>query len=187
MVVMDISKEMAPGIRRQQIAHAGWSIACILLLIFGLSIFNIDPLGIGRIFIYLEKSHQRKMVYDRVQGLGGWEILRRDSENIIYKYHESDFRWIEWETNKPALPDSLTALKARIIGIDEKTDFGPILQIHIFGMWHSGSAPTPRYEIWITQSNLPSSFDPELLVSRPWELYGGAKVHYVTNQIYEVF
>jgi hypothetical protein len=181
------SKEKALQVRKRPIAHAVWSIVGVFLLIFVLLIFNIDPLGIGHIFSNLEKSHQRKIAHDRVNAIGGWEVLRRYSENILDKYHEDNFRWIKWETNRPPLPDSLMALKPQIIVIDGKNNFTSILQIQIFGMWHSVSEPTPKYEIWITHSNFPSSVNPGLLVSRPWEFYGGAKVHYVTNQIYEVY
>ncbi len=181
------SKEKALQVRKRPMAHAAWSIVGIFLLIFVLLIFNIDPLGIGYIFYNLEKSHQRKIAYERVHAIGGWEVLRKDSENILDKYNAENFIWIKWKTNNPPLPASLMALKPQIIVIDEKNNFTSILQIQIFGMWHSVSEPTPKYEIWITHSNLPSSFDPELLISRPWEMYGGARVHYVTNQIYEVY
>ena len=181
------SKEKAMQVRKRPIAHAVWSIVGIFLLIFVLLIFNIDPLGIGRIFYNLEKSHQRKIAHNRVRAIGGWDILRRDSEGILDKYHAENFIWIKWKTNKPPLPDSLMALKPQIIGIDERTNFTSILEIKLFGMWHTVSEPTPYYGIWITRSNLASDFDPELLISRPWELLQGTKVHYVTNQIYEVY
>lgn len=181
------SKEKAWQVRKRPIAHAVWSVVSIFLLIFVLLIFNIDPLGIRYIFYNLEKGHQREIAHDRVRAIGGWDILRKDSENILDKYHAENFRWIKWETNKPPLPDSLMALKPKIIGIDEQNNFTPVLEIKLFGMWHTGSEPTPYYGIWITRSNLPSDFAPELLISRPWELLQGTKVHYVTNQIYEVY
>jgi energy-coupling factor transporter transmembrane protein EcfT len=181
------SKEKALQVRKRPIAHAVWSIVGIFLLIFVLLIFNIDPLGIGYIFYKIEKSHQREIAHDRVRAIGGWDILRKDSENILDKYHEDNFRWIKWETNNPPLPDSLTALQPQIVVIDEKNNFTPILQIKLFGMWHTGSEPTPYYGIWITRSNLSSSVDSGLLVSRPWEFLQGMKVRYVTNQIYEVY
>jgi hypothetical protein len=181
------SKEKALQVRKRPIAHAVWSIVGIFLLMFLLLIFGIEPPGFHYIFSHLTKAHQQKIVHEGVQEIGGWDVLRKDSENILDKYHAENFIWIKWETNKPRLPDSLMSLKPQIIGIDERTNFTSILQIKIFGMWHTGSEPTPYYGIWITRSNLPSSTDPALLISRPWEFYDGAKVHYVTNQVYEVY
>jgi hypothetical protein len=192
-VFAPFSKKSASQFLTRPIAHIIWSVVGVFSLMLLLMIFGFEPPGLNRLVLYFEKPHQRHVAFERVQSAGGWDILRKESEDLLDKYHEKDFFWMKWETNRPPLPNSIAALKPQIIEIDERTNFPSILRVEIFGMWHTGSEPTPYYGIWIMRDPAPVGFNPQSLIEDKggngvrFGLLGANQVHCITNQIYEIY
>ena len=192
-VFAPFSTRYASQVRSRPISHIIWSIIGLFSLMLLLITFGFEPPGLNRLVLHFEKPHQRHVVFERVQSAGGWDILRKESEDLLDKYHGKDFLWMKWETNRPPLPDSIAALKPQIIEIDERTNLPPILRVEIFGMWHTGSEPTPYYGIWIMRNPVPAGFDPQSLIEGQggngvrFGLLGANQVHCITNQICEIY
>jgi hypothetical protein len=187
------SKEHALQVRSHPFTHFFWNTFAVLSLIWLLMVFGIEPPGFNKLVLHFEKPHQRHIAFERVQSAGGWDILRKESEDLLDKYHDKDFLWMKWETNRPPLPSAIAALKPQTIEIDERTNLPPILRVEIFGMWHTGSEPTPYYGIWIVRNPIPAGFEPQSLVKDKggdgvrFGLLGANEVHCITNQIYEIY
>ncbi len=135
----------------------------------------------------IERFWQRRSVLKRVQAAGGWEVLRRESENLVTKHSGKDFLWYDGKKGLLPLPPILATLKPQTIQIDERPDFPPIVRIKFYGMWRTGAQPTPYYAIWVLSGTPPVGFDGQSMIKGNLPFYGVREVHCVTNQIYEVY
>jgi hypothetical protein len=181
------SKIFASKVRSRPIAHVIWSIVGIISLALLLLVFGIEPPGLYRLVLLFEKPHQRRVVFERVQSAGGWDTLRKESEDLLDKHRGGNFLWNKWQTNMPPLTSALAALKPQTVWVDERSNLPPILRVDVFGMWHTGSEPTPYYGIWITRNALAATFNPQLLIQNQFGLIGANQVHHITSQIYEIY
>jgi energy-coupling factor transporter transmembrane protein EcfT len=181
------SKKSASQVRGRPIAHAVWSIVGLFSLMLILTAFGFEPPGLYRLVLLFERPHQRHVIFERIQSSGGWNVLQKESEDLLDKHRGEYFLWDKWHTNMPPLTAALAALKPETVWVDERSNLPPILRIEVFGMWHTGSEPTPYYGIWITRNPLAATLNPQSLIQGQFGLIGANQVHCITNQIYEIY
>jgi hypothetical protein len=181
------SKKSASQFHARPIAHVIWSVVGVFSLLLLLMTFGFEPPGLNRLVLHFEKPHQRQVVFERVQMAGGWDILRKESEDLLDKHNGDYFRWDKWHTNMPSLTQAITSLKPQTVWVDERSNLPSILRIDVFGMWHTGSEPTPYYGIWITRYPLPATLNPQILIENQFGILGANQVHCITNQVYEIY
>lgn len=87
---------------------------------------------------WFQRIQQRREVRARVQSAGGWDALRSDCMRWLQENQDTNFViWYRGQTNGPALPPAIAALKPRFINA-----FPPDqVDIDLFG---SGEGPGHR-------------------------------------------
>jgi hypothetical protein len=134
---------------------------------------------------WLEKMRQRKIVVERVQEAGGWEIIKRDCNDLVQSNAETGYQWYSrWnDTNSAALPKSLAALKPRMVDLWLEKDGVVAIRIVIFGAHATGGRGQDFYSLkvicpWPQSAKFPFTVDPSIKVR-----YGDRKM---AEGVYEV-
>ncbi len=141
-VSVPFSSKSASQFCGHSIKHIIWSVIGIFSLMFILLAFGIEPPGFYKLVLHFQRPHQRHIIFERAQSVGGWGTIQKESEDLLDKHRGDYFRWDKWHTNMPPLTPALVGLKPQTVWVDERSNLPSILRIDVFGMWHTGSDPT---------------------------------------------
>ena len=134
---------------------------------------------------WLERNQQRKIVMERVQQAGGWEVIKKDCNDLVISNTATGFQWFShWnDTNNPSLPKSLATLKPREVDLWPEKDGMQSIRIQIFGAHSTGGRGQDFYILKIVCPLPPS-------IKSPFSIDPNAKVQYgdrkIVDGVYEV-
>jgi hypothetical protein len=84
---------------------------------------------------WLQRMNQRKIVRQRVVEAGGWDVIKRDSLELVQKYTAAGYVWLVYAKpdENPPLPSSIAALKPKRVDFLFEGDGMCSVRINIFG------------------------------------------------------
>jgi len=94
---------------------------------------------------WLQRIEQRQEVRARVQAAGGWDAVRRECLQLWQTNQDGGMVWNKFQTNQPALPPALAALRPMFVNA---TSPG-IIDITLYGMGETGHRGQAGYGLWV--------------------------------------
>jgi len=165
---------------------------------------------------WLDRRHERQIVIERLQPVGGWAALQRDCDTLALQYRDGDFIWfprIDTNTISPdlagisytnALPPAISALKPRNVTFNSpaarqrdaamRHDFRTLngeAQFAVFRFWIFGKPNTDGHVMPYLGLEVVSGTNADGYTPHP--SMGGAKgnrydtYRKITNGIYEIY
>ena len=138
-----------------------WLAICVLVLV---GLVFVTPILLYHFQelppYYVQREQQRRIVRERVEAAGGWEVLRRDCQSLLTNSPQS-FRWDWAYPGSLPLPPGLASLQPRCVRINSKRDEPTIAYIELFGAHSTGSRGIPFYELLLVCGPAPDSFTPK--------------------------
>ena len=152
--------------------------AAYLALIFVSPLFTPPPHH-RRPPFPVQREQQRKLVRERVEAAGGWEVLRKECERLI-TVGSRDFIWepphhatvvpdpihtpsVRYETNIDygTLPTILASLRPRKVTAYGLPEQPTVTYLEFFGAHTTGARGIADYGLLMVSSNAPAGFTPE--------------------------
>jgi hypothetical protein len=130
----------------------------------------------------VQREQQRKIIRGRVESIGGWNVLRRESIALLQN-GRNEFVWPDG-SNTNGLPPVFVQLKPQQIRAYPDSDGTLLVRMKFFGAHPTGMRGIPYYGLWIVCSSNSDNYVPELD-------FGGntvsGKINLITNSIFEVY
>jgi hypothetical protein len=128
----------------------------------------------------VQREEQRRIISERVESIGGWDVLRKDCIALLQN-EKNEFVWPS-STNEFA--PVFAKLKPREVKAYPDTNGVIIMRMKFFGMHSTGSRGTPYYGLWIVCSSNSDNYVPKLDFG---ENTMTGVISPITNSIFEIY
>lgn len=166
-VVWLIVCAVSPNARKQRF-HLAKQFAIIGVLITSI----VSQFGLRLVFQWwppdwVERRTQRRILQERIQAAGGWEVIRRDCIQLSNQHDDGIFYWSRGHTN--ALPGGISKLKPMEVrftspkNLQQNKDYPkvPFVRIKLFGTHSTGGHSSPYLGLEVVCDTNALNYRPE--------------------------
>ena len=169
-------EEEKPGVVADSVYRISKWLTLILLFYLGLSFWSNWPPK------WMERRDQRKEVFKRVEGAGGWSQLFGDTSALLSTNDSPGLSITPRFDTNIVLPPSIAALKARDIDL-HKWEGSSTAFFHIYGYHSTGGRGQAGYWLYVVAGGS----EDKAIESLRSRLTRSRTIHQITNGVFEVY